>query len=169
MSAGRNVILTGIVVGVMSLTAAAAARRPAGQWDFFHFDGHSFVAGRLGDGAPSVALQSGVLPSLVTQGDPPAAVRLARGSGALLGICYLQSSGGKLARGPAYLPVALLPVRIFSGAKLLATTQTDAQGYFLVTLAAGSFRVEAGQAVQVTVEKGMTTLVPLRVGKRMID
>ena len=153
----------------MCLTAAAAAKRPAGQWNYFYFDGRVFVAGKPADDTPAVATQAGVRPVLLKKGEKPVASELAAGSGALVGICYLQSSGGKLRKGPPYLPYPRMPVQIYSGDQVVATTQTDDQGYFLATVAAGKYRVAARQQVEVTVENGTTTLVPLRVGKRMVD
>ena len=168
MSTGCKAILTGMVVAVMCLTAAAAAQRPA-QWRYFHFDGHAFVAGRPADGTTAVALAAGVRPVLVKGREQPEAVNLAGGTGALVGICYTQRSGGKLQAGPSFLPGARMAVRIYSGDRLVAAAETDDQGYFLVTVAAGRYRVEAREVAQVTVENGTTTLVPLRVGKRMVD
>lgn len=153
----------------MSLTAAAAAKRPGEEWNYFHFDGQGFVAGKPADDSPSVALRAGLRPVIVKRGVKPEPVSLAGQIGALVGICYSQSSGGKLKVAPAFLPYPRLPVQIFSGETMVAATQTDAEGYFLVTLAAGKYRVRARQEVEVTIENGKTTLLPLRAGKRMVD
>lgn len=169
MSTVCNVLLTGLLLLVISLTAVAAAKRPVGRWKFFHFDGHSFVAGRSADDTPDVAVQAGVRPVVLHQGEQPAAVDLAAGTGALAGICFVQRSGGKLKRGPAFLPYARMPVLVLAGAKVVATVMTDDRGYFQTTVAAGRYRVEAREAVEVTVENGATTLIPLRAGKRMAD
>ena len=169
MPTSYNVILTGLLVAVMSLTACAAAKRPAGQWSYFHFDGHAFVAGRPADDIPFVAVQSGVRPEVLKQGEKPEAVKLAGGNGALAGICYIQRFGGKLKPGPAYLPYARMPVLVSSGARVVATVETDDGGYFLVALTPGRYRLQANEVAEITVESGTTTLVPLRAGKRMAD
>ena len=169
MSTGLNVFLAGVALAVMSLTAAAAAKRPGGRWNYFHFDGRGFVAGKAADDSPSVALRAGVRPVIVAKGAKPEPVSLDGQTGALVGICYGQSSGGKLKVGAAFLPYPRLPVRIFSGETVVAATQTDAEGYFLVMLPAGRYRVKARQEVEVTIENGTTTLLPLRAGKRMVD
>jgi hypothetical protein len=169
MSTTLSVLLTGLLLLVISLTAVAAAKRPAGMWNLFHFDGNSFVAGQSADGAPDIAVQAGVRPVLVKKGEQPAAVALAAGTGALAGICFAQRSGGKLKRGPGFLPYAGMPVQISVSGKVVATVTTDDQGYFQAIVAAGRYRVEARAAVEVTVENGATTLIPLRAGKRMAD
>ena len=169
MPRGWILFLTGLVLAVMSLTAAAAGKRPSEQWSYFHFDGHAFVAGEPSDDTPAVAVRAGVRPVLRGKGEGLPAVKLEAGAGALVGICYQQNSGGKLKPGPAFFPRAQVPVRIFSGDRLVRTAETDARGFFLVTLPAGSYRVEAREPVEVSVENGTTTLIPLRVGKRMAD
>jgi len=169
MSTSVNVFLTGLLLLVISLTAVAAAKRPVGKWNFFHFDGSSFVSGPSADGGTQVAVLAGFRPVLLKKGEKPAAVDLAAGTGALAGICFIQRSGGKLKRGPAYLPCAAMPVQISTGGKVVATVMTDDQGYFQVTVTAGRYRIEAKEAVEVTVENGATALIPLRAGKRMAD
>jgi hypothetical protein len=47
---------------------------------------------------------------------------------------------------------------------------SDANGYFVALLAAGSYMIGSGAfAAEATVENGTTVLVPLRAGKRMVD
>ena len=169
MSTGLNVFLAGVALAVMSLTALAAAKRPDERWNYFHFDGHGFVAGKPADDSPAVALRAGVRPVLVGKGGKPEPVSLAGHAGALVGICFSQGSGGKLKAGAGFLPYPRLPVQVFSGETMVAATQTDAEGYFLVTLPPGKYRVRARQEVEVTVENGKTTLLALRAGKRMVD
>lgn len=169
MSTGFNLFLAGVAVVVMCVTAVAAAKRQGGAWNYFHFDGRAFIAGQSSDNTPFVAVRTGARPVVVTAGTQIVAVDLASGTGALAGICYIQSSGGKLAHGPAYLPCPRMPVRISAGGRVAATTETDEQGYFLATLAPGRYRVGDGAGVEVTVENGTTTLVPLRAGKKMVD
>lgn len=167
MSTSFNVVLAGVAVVCMCVTAVAAAKRQGGAWNYFHFDGRAFIAGQTSDDTPFVAVRDGVRPVMLTRGAKVEAIRLAAGTGALVGICYIQSSGGKLGQGPAYLPRPRMPVQISTGNRVMATTETDEHGYFLVTLPPGRYRVS--DKVEVTVENGTTTLAPLRVGKRMVD
>jgi hypothetical protein len=62
-----------------------------------------------------------------------------------------------------------MPVQIIAGTTVVATTETDEQGYFQVLLPAGRYRVSSKEQIEVTVDNGTTTLVPLRAGKRMVD
>jgi hypothetical protein len=169
MSAGFNVLLSGCLVAIMCVMAVAAAKRPSGQWNYFHFDGRGFVAGQATDGTAFVAMRDGVRPVVLTHAATVEAVNLTKGAGAIAGICYIQSSGGKLTPGPAYLPCTRVPVQISSGGRVVATIETNEQGYFLATLPAGRYRISSKEQIEVLVENGITTLVPLRAGKRMVD
>ena len=172
MFSGFTTFVVAVLAALISLPCAAAGKRPAELWGFFHFDGREFVAGKSPDAAPSVGVRPGMRPVLLLPGGKPDEVPLASGTGALVGICYQQSSGGKLKAlqaGPHYAPVERLPVQISSGERVVATTETDANGFFLITLPAGQYRVSSRQVVEVTVTTGNTTLIPLRVGKRMVD
>jgi hypothetical protein len=91
------------------------------------------------------------------------------GAGVIAGICYLQISGGKLASADGFKPYPLLPVPVSSEGKELVTVQTDQNGYFMAVLPAGTYSVgSAPITVKITVERGITTLVPLRIGKRRL-
>jgi hypothetical protein len=169
MSTRLNLLPVLLGCFVMCVTASASAKRPSGVWNYFHFDGRSFIAGQPTSGTPFVAVRDGVRPAVLTHMAKIEATGLAAGTGALVGICYIQSSGGKLAPGPAYLPSARMPVRISAGGTLVATAETDEQGYFVTALAVGRYQVNCKETVEATVENGKTTLVPLRVGKRMVD
>jgi hypothetical protein len=169
MSAGFTVFLTAVALMVICLTAGAASKRPGSQWDFFHFDGHAFVAGRPADGGRAIAVSDGRQPVLWKPGGELKSVPLAPGTGALAGICYIQSAGGKLGGGPNYLPGAHLEVQVSREGQVVMTIQTDEEGYFQVALAPGRYQVGTKRLIDVTVEQGTTKLVPLRVGKRMVD
>ena len=82
----------------------------------------------------------------------------------------LQSSGGKLGGGSGFVPYPRVPLLISSGGKQFVTVQTDEQGYFVVVLPAGTYSIGSEPfTAEITVERGITTLVPLRAGKRMVD
>ncbi len=169
MSTGITILLSGLLAGAMCVTALAAANLPNSHWNYFHFDGRGFIAGQSTGGMPFVAVRDGVRPVVLTPGAKIEAVDLAAGTGAIVGICYIQSSGGKLKPGVPYLPCTRMPVQFFSGDKLMAATETDDQGYFQAVLATGRYRVRSKEEIEVTVGNGVTTLVPLRAGKRMVD
>lgn len=157
-----------LTVALMSLTAHASARRPAELWAFFHFDGKNFAAGKPVDRTPFVAVRDGFIPVVHTREEKIVAVQLAPGTGAVAGICYVQSFGGKLKPAAGYHPVPLLAVQISTSENVVITMETDNNGFFVATLPEGSYRL-GNQGVEVKVESGTTKLIPLRVGKRMVD
>jgi hypothetical protein len=161
-------LLLPLSVMLFSLDATALARRPAGQWAYFHFDGGQFVPGKPEAGT-FVAVQDGVQPMVAARAEKLQAVPLPAGTGAVVGICYVQSSGGKLRTGAGFDAVPLIPVEISTGGRNFATVETDNNGYFVAALPPGSYKVGARGAVEVKVSKGSTTFVLLRVGKRMVD
>ncbi|WP_235840222.1 hypothetical protein [Citrifermentans pelophilum] len=153
---------------LFSLDAAALARRPAGQWAYFYFDGGQFVPGKPEAGT-FVAVQDGVQPMVTARADKLQVVPLPAGTGAVVGICYVQSSGGKLRTGAGFDAVPLIPVEISAGGRTVVTVETDISGYFVAALPPGSYRLIAKHVVEFVVESGRTKLLPLRVGKRMVD
>lgn len=151
-------------------TATAAAKRPVDAWSYYHFDGRAFVAGQRLDGGRSVVLRERVAPVMATRASRLEAIALSPGKGAVAGICYIQNSGGKLAPAGGYTPVTRSQVQIYSGGRMIAATETDEQGYFVILLDAGRYTVGSGSMrSEVVVEDGKTILVPLRTGKRMVD
>ncbi|MFH1028078.1 MAG: hypothetical protein V1791_08755 [Pseudomonadota bacterium] len=160
-----------LACAVLGTTALGAAKRPADSWSYYHFDGIGFKAGHSPGVSPCVAVREGVRPVvLLTQTASIESISLPEGAGAISGICYIQSSGGKLGGDSAYAPCPRTPLLISSGGKQLVTVQTDEQGYFVVVLAAGTYHVGSGPfTAEISVESGITTLVPLRAGKRMVD
>jgi hypothetical protein len=155
----------------LALPALSAGKRPVNVLNYYHFDGTAFSAGPAVDGSPFLAVREKMRPLvLIDQASASKQEALPTGNGAIVGICYLQSSGGKLGKGSSFLPCPRVPVVISSGGKQLITVQTDAQGYFVATLPAGTYSIgSANFTTGVSVENGNTTLVPLRAGKRMVD
>jgi len=170
MYSGSTLILAGLAVIVMCVATSAASRRPGVDWNYYHFDGRGFVAGQPADGGPFLAVRDQVLPLVLTRATRIEAMALPENKGALAGICYIQSSGGKLAGGRAYAPCPRAPITIFSGNTLVTSVLSDENGYFVAILAPGNYRINSGGfAAETTVENGTTVLVPLRAGKRMVD
>jgi hypothetical protein len=116
-------------------------------------------------------VRENVLPVFLTSMDSTmASTPLPGGTGVIAGICYLQSSGGKLNPGSSFKPRSHEQLQIFSGGKEFVTVQTDDQGFFIAVLPAGSYAIRSGTlSIQITIERGITKLVPLRIGKRMVD
>ena len=156
---------------LLSISTSAASKRPAGVWNYYHFDGTAFVPGPAIAGSAFVAVQEKVRPVVLTaEAAEIEQTVLPEDSGVLAGICYLQNSGGKLGSGSGFKPYPRVPLLISSAGKQLVTVQTDDHGYFVVVLPAGAYAVGSGPfTAEIIVERGITTLVPLRAGKRMVD
>jgi hypothetical protein len=169
MSSGSTIILAALAVIVICVAVSAASKRPA-AWNYYHFDGHGFVAGRPADGSPFLAVRDRIQPVVLTSTSRIEAVALPPDKGALAGFCYIRSSGGKLAGGSGHVPSPGITVSIFSGNTVVLLTQTDEYGYFVALLPAGVYRISSGAfAAEAAVEAGKTTLSALQTGKRMVD
>lgn len=165
----KRLILVALTVAFTALTVHAFAKRPSELWSFFHFDGQRFATGKSGEPlAPFVAVRAGVRPVVETREERIREAALPEGNGAIAGICFVQSYGGKSRPAAGYHPVPLLAVPITTGETQVTTVETDNNGYFVAVLPRGTYRVGA-EGVEVKVEGGATKLVPLRVGKRMVD
>ncbi len=160
-----------IISALLSISASAASKRPVDVWNYYHFDGSAFAPGPSVDGAAFIAVQQQVQPVvLAAPTEQLEHAVLPDGSGVIAGICYLQSSGGKLGGGRGFKPFPRVPLMISSAGKQRVTLQTDDHGYFVAVLPAGTYSVASGPfTAEITVERGITTLVPLRGGKRMVD
>lgn len=163
--------LTLLFCAAIFTTAYAAASRPDAVWNYYHFDGSAFIPGPAAGGNVFIAVRERLLPVVLTA--PTANSKqtpLPVGTGVIAGICYLQTSGGKLGGGGSFIPCQRVPLTIFSAGKPFITVETDDNGYFVVVLPAGSYSIGGEPfSATVTVERGITTLAPLRAGKRMVD
>lgn len=171
MSRVIKLFLAVLACTAISTTALGFAKRPGDLWNYYHFDGIGFKAGPSSDEKPFVAVREGARPVvMLTQAASIELIDLPQGSGAISGICYIQSSGGKLGDASGYVPCPRVPLLVSSGGKQLVTVQTDEHGYFVVVLPAGTYSIGSGPfAAEIPVERGITSLVPLRAGKRMVD
>jgi hypothetical protein len=170
MSSGSTLILAAVAVIVICVAVSAASKRPAVAWNYYHFDGHAFVAGRPADGSPFLAVQDRAVPLVLTASTKVETTPLPPNKGALAGICYILSTGGKLAGRSNHVPSPGITVSIFSGTTVVLHTQTDGSGYFVALLPAGIYRISSGAfTAEAAVEAGKTTLSALPTGKRMVD
>jgi hypothetical protein len=137
-------------------------------WRPFHFDGSDFRPGTAAGAAP-VLMRDGYLPLIQIKGESPREEQLPEGTGAVAGFCYLQAAGGKLQERSGSIPMAGLAVTLHGGGRQVAA-MTGAGGFFVTALPPGEYEVRAaGFTSKVTVEKGKTSLVAIRGGKRMVD
>jgi hypothetical protein len=171
MSKAIHLLLALLICSALPASASAAGNRPGYAWNYYHFDGIAFTPGPSADGSAFVAVREKARPVVLTaQTSLIEQTTLPDGEGVIAGICYLQSSGGKLGAGSGFKPYPRVPLLISSGGKEFVTVQTDDNGYFVVVLPAGTYSISSGPfTTEVTAERGITTLVPLRAGKRMVD
>jgi hypothetical protein len=170
MSSGSIFLLATFSVLFMCLAVSAYSKRPVDAWNYYHFDGQVFVAGQPADGVPFVAVRDRTLPVVMTRMSRIEPVPLPAEQGALAVITYIQSSTGRLTAGRGYTPSPGITVTISSGGQTVSSVVSDENGYFVATLAAGSYRITSGSfSAEATLVNGTTTLVPLRTGKRMVD
>lgn len=171
MSKTFHLLLGILLCAALPAGGFAAGNRPADVWNYYHFDGSAFTPGPAIDGNAFVAVREKVRPVVLTAPAPDIKqTALPDGEGVIAGICYIQSSGGKLGGGSKYLPYSRVPLLVSSGGKPFVTVQTDDHGYFVVVLPTGIYSIGSETfSSEITVERGITTLVPLRAGKRMVD
>ncbi|MDD5284645.1 MAG: hypothetical protein PHD54_02200 [Desulfuromonadaceae bacterium] len=173
MFRGVKLILAVIASTVMCGTTVAASKRPAtGVWNYYHFNGAGFEAGPSLDGRAFIALRERVHPVVLlarTRDIEP--IALQEDAGVIAGICYIKSSVGKLGGGNSgYAPSVHAAILVSSGGKPFVTAQTDDNGYFAIVLPEGKYSIGSGPfATEATVERGITSLVTLKAGKRMVD
>lgn len=160
-----------LISATFSVTASAAGKYPADAWNYYHFDGMAFIPGPAVEGSAFIAVREKVRPVVLTvQTSDIEQTALPDGTGVIAGICYMQSSGGKLGGTGGFSPYSNVALLISSGGKQLVSVQTDGFGYFVVVLPTGKYSIGNGPfTAEITVERGITTLVPLRAGKRMVD
>lgn len=166
------IFLLVLLISIMpSVVAAATGRPPVAVWNYYHFDGTAFKPGPSTDGTAFIAVRENTRPViLATPGTQISQTVLPTGNGVIAGICYLQSAGGKLGTGGSFVPYPRAPLLISTEGREFVTVQTDDHGYFMVVLPAGTYAIGSGPfTAEIVVERGVTTLVPLRAGKRMVD
>jgi len=170
MATVSTLLLSGLTLLFMCVAVSGLSRRPDTVWNYYHFDGQSFAAGLPADDAPYLAVRDGFKPVVLKRSGAAVAAPLQNNTGALAGICFIQSSGGKIAGARGYLPCTGTTIDFFSGTTLVQSSRTDDAGYFMALLPTGRYRITNGAFnVEASVEAGTTVLVPLRAGKRMVD
>lgn len=165
----KNILSTFSLLAVLTSCAAANGPLPADASSrYFFFDGASFAEGRH-EGVPSVMITDGYYPTVLPAKDSGRPRRLPDGNGGVVGFCFIQVSGGKLAPAGGGVPLGGRDVTI-TGEGQKVTVRTDEKGFFVTALPAGTYEIEfSGLRKVVDVKKGKSTVVALRGGKRMVD
>jgi hypothetical protein len=162
-------IIRVIILLLFPLTFSCAGTNSS-PWKAYTFDGTNFSPSTESF-SRAIWLLSGHFPS--TTEPTTGAARLERlppGTGAVAGICYLQTSGGKIFGQNSFSPYPNEQITFKSKAAGVSVTRTDKKGYFAETLSAGDYELFCrGVRTDFTINQGETTLVPMRCGKRMAD
>lgn len=162
-------IIRAIILLVFPLIFSCAGGNSS-LWKPYIFDGVNFSP-TSDNSSKAIWLRSGHFPT--TSEQPPgseSSERLPPGTGAVAGICYLQTSGGKLSKINAVTPFPDEQITFRSKTEGVSVTRTDSNGYFIEYLTAGKYELFCrGVHTEFSVKQGETTLVPIRGGKRMAD
>jgi hypothetical protein len=165
-----RLMLTTALAALLTLTASCSLSASPGKWDKFSFNGQAFQPGGLGN-RPSVWIRDGYIPRVEEPGNASRdSGKLPPKAGAVAGLCYVQTSGGKLAdqSGSRPLPDELITIK--SSEYGVSVTRSDAAGFFIEELFPGDYQFFCrGAGVEVRGQEGTTVLVPIRGAKRMAD
>ncbi len=159
------------VLPLITALSLSSCTLSASTWQPYTFDGTSFHPGEI-TGKPSLWLRDGFIPRTET---PPAGGASDLGSlppksGAVAGICYLQTSGGKLADQSGVTPYPDEQIIIRTARDGIFVTRTDSNGLFAELLYPGEYEFSCrGAGIPAVVKEGKTTLIHIRGGKRMAD
>lgn len=167
----RNILLCLLFLSLcVSLPCEGGLFRDLGSSSHpWHFDGRGFVPGGA-DSDVVILVRDGYLPVLRGEGESAPEVALPAGMGAIAGICYIQTSGGKLAPHGGTAPAGGYRLEILGPDRQTRYTTADRNGFFALPLPTGIYEVRGGGGpVQLMVTAGKTALVALRTGKRMVD
>ncbi|NVN98463.1 MAG: hypothetical protein HXX17_03995 [Geobacteraceae bacterium] len=151
-------------------TIFSCAGITASKWSPYVFDGNRFSIA-TSNTAAAIWVRNGHLPAASdVQPDPTATPPLPKGTGAVAGICYLQSTGGKSSAQSHFIPYANEQVTFKGKTDGVSVAITDKNGYFLNHLHKGDYELFCrGIKREFTIREGETTFVPIRGGKRMAD
>lgn len=142
----------------------------AGPWQTYTFNGAEFVTQQI-SGLPSIWVRDGYQPQT---GEPEKLAvdigKLSPGSGAVAGICYIRTSGGKLVDRSGIDLLADEQITIRNAKFGITVVRSNSAGIFTEELFPGSYELFCrGAKTDVTVREGKTALTAIRCGKRMAD
>jgi hypothetical protein len=167
----RSLLLSILCLPAILLSASCShSNSQISLWQPYTFNGVEFVQQKI-EGLPSIWVRDGFSPR--TEEPEKAATdtgRLPPKSGAVAGVCYIHSSGGKIAdmSGFTLLPDEQITIRNARyGASVI---RSDTAGFFTEELSPDVYELFCrGAKVEVLVREGETVLAIIRGGKRMAD
>lgn len=154
---------------ILPLVLSCAAGNPS-LWQPYIFDGAGFSpAAETTSG--TVWLRNGHFPVISeTAPGPERSDRLPKKTGAVAGICYLQTSGGKLSGQKSFTPYPDEQISLKNKKYGVFVTRTDRNGNFAEQLPTGEYELFCrGARTEIIIKQGETALAPIRGGKRMAD
>jgi hypothetical protein len=166
----EQLMLTIVLAALLTLTASCSLSASPTKWEKFTFNGQDFQTGRF-ENSPSIWTRAGYTPRIK---EPDSASRdsgkLPPKTGAVAGICYLQTSGGKIAVQSGAIPLPHEQITFRNREFGTSVTSSDVAGFFIKELFPGDYQLFCrGAVVDVRAIEGQTVLVPIRGGKRMAD
>jgi len=163
----RIIRLTILIIIPLLLSCAAGNST---LWQPYIFDGTDFSPATETTSG-TIWLRSGHFPA-ISETAPAAerSDRLSPKTGAVAGICYLQTSGGKLSGQEPFTPYPDEQITLKNKKYGVFVTRTDKNGKFAEQLPTGKYELFCrGVRTEITIKQGETTLAPIRGGKRMAD
>lgn len=152
-----------IMLSVIPLLFSCAADC-AGRWQSYAFDGNEF---NKSNDTSSIRVKPGFLPQLE---DQSAITRLAKGNGAVAGLCYMRVSGGKLTKQRTIAPLPDTEIKAIKDGKVIATATSNRNGFYTMELASGDYELDCrGIRLKLNIKSGETSLLSIMGGKRLVD
>jgi len=162
----RKILL--ILIGIVMVHPLYGGAEGIRSWRNYFFDGAAFQEG-MAESGPSVYTKEGYFPSVRMKEEPLREEKLPPGTGGLVVLGYIQSAGGKLQNQSGSIPLASAVIEIRNGGRTMAL-RSNGDGYALLALPAGKYDIQIqGFTQKALVEKGKTTFMAIRAGKRMVD
>lgn len=139
-------------------------------WQPYTFNGVEFVNQKIA-GHPSIWVRDGYSPRTSEPDKVTADTgKLAPRSGAVSGVCYIHTSGGKFADRGGFEPLADEQITIRNARYGVSVIRSDAAGFFMEELFPETYELFCrGAKSEVVVREGKTVLTVIRGGKRMVD
>lgn len=140
------------------------------SWQPYTFNGMEFVNQKIAD-SPSIWVRDGYYPRTNEPEKVTADTgKLSPGTGAVSGVCYIRSSGGKIAYKSGFEPLADEQITIRNARYGVSVVRSDSAGFFIEELFPETYELFCrGARAEVMVREGKTALTVIRGGKRMID
>lgn len=148
----------------------SCAEGSSSLWKAYTFDGSNFSPA-ADNSSKAIWIRSGHFPlaAEAPPGSNPSDI-LPPGSGAVAGICYIQTTGGRISERNLFTPYINEQITLRNKTDGTFVTRTDSSGYFVEFLNPGEYELFCrGVRTEFRIKQGETTLVPIRGGKRMAD